>query len=345
VQDTPRNVFRRTRIGMHFGFWAIVIVLNLLNNASLMDPAHPVAFVVKHAVQWLPFIALSSVNAFFLIPRLHHPAQTGRYFAALLLLWLLGTPVQMEVFNQINTAWGELAYENNVPAFSMAAYLLSFIFLAIGTLLSLSLKSIEGLYEIDRLRNMQAQTELSLLKQQIHPHFFFNTLNNLHALALERSEKSPELILCLSEMMRYSLRAGTQDTVPLYQEVAHVEHFLSLQRIRLHYPADILFEKKYTSLDIQMPPLTLITFVENAFKHGVDSLDTGAFVHILLHTSPTELVFEVSNNCGPQTEPLPTGMGLSNLRRRLEIGCPMPFNLETQPQGDRFFAKLTLYLS
>ncbi|GAA4377621.1 histidine kinase [Hymenobacter koreensis] len=190
------------------------------------------------------------------------------------------------------------------------------------------------------LERQQLLTELSLLKMQVNPHFLFNTLNNIYSLASQKSDRAPEAVLRLAEIMRYMLYESNADTVPLTKEVAHLRSFLDLQRLRLpgNAPEAIVFDTTGVPPDTSyaIAPMLLMPLVENAFKHG--DLSARPAVVIRLQVMPdNQLHFSVRNHVAPEDSRLlgqPGGVGLTNLRRRLELLYPKRYVLAvTSPEG------------
>ena len=190
------------------------------------------------------------------------------------------------------------------------------------------------------LKADKAKAELTLLKNQIDPHFFFNTLNNLYGLAVEKSDQAPAMILKLSDIMRYTIYEGKADYVALEDEVAYLEDYIELHRIRYQKQVNISFHT-----DLQHPqkiaPLLLIIPLENAFKHGVESLTTDAFIHVKIHSSPTRIYFSISNNyeSGKRKE---EGIGLANLKKRLALIYPSRHRLEITQTADLYTVSLEI---
>ncbi|RAI92109.1 histidine kinase [Algoriphagus yeomjeoni] len=175
--------------------------------------------------------------------------------------------------------------------------------------------------KIKDLENQKNQAELAMLKNQINPHFLFNTLNNLYGLCVEKSDAAPEVVLRLSDMMRYTIYEGSERTVLLGKEVGYLENFLGLQKLRHRYAPEIDFQVTIQE-DQMISPLMLIVPVENAFKHGVEKLTEQAFVRILVDSNQERLRFTVENNFDPNTQSHNPGIGLENLKRRLELAYP-----------------------
>ena len=175
------------------------------------------------------------------------------------------------------------------------------------------------------LKAEKMEIELALLKSQINPHFFFNTLNNLYGLAVEKSDKAPEMILKLSDMMRYTIYEGKEKSVFLKDEISYLENFIELHKIRFQKKVDIKFDKQVDDT-IEIAPLLLIILLENAFKHGVESMTEDAYIHINLKTDAKKLFFSVENNFDPQKESGTKGIGLENLKQRLELIYPKQYS-------------------
>ncbi|MCB0593377.1 MAG: sensor histidine kinase [Lewinellaceae bacterium] len=197
--------------------------------------------------------------------------------------------------------------------------------------------------EIAALAKEKSETELNLLKQQINPHFFFNTLNNLYALSITQDKQTPEVILQLSELMRYVIYKGKEESVALAEEVKYIEDYIRLQQIRLHKQLDFRFETDITDEKQRIPPLLFITLVENAFKHGVEPAEGACFLHIGLKSDGKNLLFLCKNSFEEKT-PESGGVGLANLRRRLELLFPGRHELTVERGQDTYATTLKLSL-
>lgn len=171
---------------------------------------------------------------------------------------------------------------------------------------------------LQNLKADKAKAELSMLRTQINPHFFFNTLNNLYALTVKQSEKAPEVILKLSDMMRYTIYEGDKEMVTLENEIEYLNNYIELHKIRYKKSVEIIFNHDVdTSLTIA--PLLYIILLENAFKHGIETLAENAFIHINLKEETDFIVFSIENNFDPNEISPSNGIGLQNIRRRLSL--------------------------
>lgn len=193
------------------------------------------------------------------------------------------------------------------------------------------------------LQSEKRDAELALLKSQINPHFFFNTLNNLYGLTVEKSDKAPEVVLKLSDMMRYTIYEGKEDLVALKDEIAYLENYIELHKMRYHKKVDIVFNQQISG-EIKIAPLLFIILLENAFKHGAESLTEDAYIHMNLHATDAEVSFSVSNNFDVSRPAGPSGIGLDNLKNRLELIYPKNHHLSITKETGNYTAKLEISL-
>ncbi len=197
---------------------------------------------------------------------------------------------------------------------------------------------------IINLRSEQAKTELLHLKSQVNPHFFFNTLNNLYGLVAKDSKQARELILKLSDMMRYSIYEGEKEEVSLEEEVEYLKNYIELHRMRYHKDIEVEFDVDIQKEGIKVMPLLFIILLENAFKHGVENLIKDPYVHISIDASEKEIYFEVENNFDEKPQTNPPGIGLKNLKRRLELVYPKRHQLSFLKTENIYKANLSIKL-
>lgn len=194
---------------------------------------------------------------------------------------------------------------------------------------------------VKALQSEKTKTELSLLKTQINPHFFFNTLNNLYALTIKNSKQAPEVILKLSDMMRYTIYEGKKDWVFLKDEIQYLDNYIELHKIRYHKSVNIQFTNSIETSD-QIAPLLFIILLENALKHGVESLMTDAFVKMSLVSNEDEIHFSIENNFDPHELSSEKGIGLENLKHRLSLIYPKRHDFNILEEGNIFKADLKI---
>lgn len=198
--------------------------------------------------------------------------------------------------------------------------------------------------EIINLRNSKKKTELLHLQSQVNPHFFFNILNNLYGWVGMDPKHAQDMILKLSDMMRYSIYDGQKDYVTLEAEVDYLNNYIALHQLRYHKSIDIKFEVQVSDLSIRIKPLLFLILLENAFKHGVENLTSEAFVHIMLSDTDKNLLFKISNNYDPESLDKKEGIGLNNLRRRLVLAYPKKHKLKINRNENVFNAELLIKL-
>ncbi|WP_128543229.1 sensor histidine kinase [Larkinella soli] len=196
-----------------------------------------------------------------------------------------------------------------------------------------------------QLRIEKQQAELNYLKSQTNPHFLFNTLNNIYSLARLKSDLAPESILRLSKILRYMLYETGGAYVAIEQELKVIGDYIALERLRYDESLRINFNYDVEDMKQALPPLLLIPLVENAFKHGVSETRTHPFIDIHLSVKNRLLTFYVKNSTDtfPEQRPVRENIGLSNLRRQLEL-LYTDFSLTVQPGDSVFTASLTIHL-
>lgn len=196
--------------------------------------------------------------------------------------------------------------------------------------------------KVQTLKNDKGKAELALLKSQVNPHFFFNTLNNLYSLIKKDPDSAQEYVLKLADMMRFTIYDGKKESVTLEEELNYLNNFIELQTARYHTKVDIIFKQEVENFDRKISPMLFIFLVENAFKHGVEKLIKGAFIHIEFSESDTSMNFTIKNNFDPDNISKPHGIGLKNLKDRLELLYPKNHKLAIFNTDDVYIAKLEL---
>ncbi|MEX1382830.1 sensor histidine kinase [Lutibacter sp.] len=196
---------------------------------------------------------------------------------------------------------------------------------------------------IIKLKNEKEKTELLHLKSQVNPHFFFNTLNNLYGL-MEKDSKERQMVLKLSDMMRYSIYEGEKDWVTLKNELDYLKNYIELQEIRYHKKSDVQFNHKIENPNAKIMPLLFIILLENAFKHGLENLEKDAYIHIDLTESENEVQFVIENNFELQQTSNQEGIGLKNLKRRLNLVYPKKHSLSFDVNSNIYKVILSLKL-
>ena len=191
----------------------------------------------------------------------------------------------------------------------------------------------------------RSQFELKLLKAQVQPHILFNTLNNMYYEAYMEAPRTALLIERLSDIMRYFIDQNIQDLVPIETEVQFLDNYIALETIRIMPEPELEFLKGFKP-GIQLPPMLLMTFVENIFKHGIDKISGCNQIWIRIAEQERYLIFETKNSINRHPgKTKPTGIGLKNLSQRLSLLYGTDFELGTRDDGRYFTAFLKIPLS
>lgn len=193
-----------------------------------------------------------------------------------------------------------------------------------------------------QLNEQKKTTELATLKQQLNPHFLFNTLNNLYSLSVTKSDEAPEVIEKLSEMLDHMLYGCNDQFVSLNKEIELLENYLSLEKIRYCDRVSITFTKEVPK-DVQIAPLILLTFVENAFKHGVSQELEKATIQIEISVKDRYIEFKISNSIATnKILSNKEGIGLKNVKKQLELLYDNAHSIEIKEEKERFYISLKL---
>lgn len=225
-----------------------------------------------------------------------------------------------------------------------AVYIYSFIMLIFKTIKN----RFEEKHRIEILQKEKATNELKFLKTQIQPHFLFNTLNNLYALTLTKSDLAPKIVLKLSELLDFILYQSNVSKISINKEIELIEGYIDLESLRFGDRLDLVFEHKVDDLNTRIAPLVLLPIIENAFKHGAIGKANATKIHMLLSVENNVLNFEVYNNkskTSPQRRMSnKSGIGTSNLKRQLELNYPNKNRLKVEDSLEGYLVKLCLEL-
>ena len=193
------------------------------------------------------------------------------------------------------------------------------------------------------LEKQNLEQQLEYLKYQINPHFLMNTLNNIHALVDFDPEKAKSTILELSKMMRFVLYEGNKKGVPLDREIAFMQNYITLMKLRYTDKVRITVKVPESIPNNEVPPLMFITFIENAFKHGV-SYRQDSFIDIEISINDGHLIFCCSNSRIPKEEDKHGGVGLANVKQRLDLIYKDRYKLDINDEPSHYTVKLNIPL-
>ena len=213
--------------------------------------------------------------------------------------------------------------------------------LSFGTCISVTQRWLSSEQNKKETENEKLNTELSFLKSQINPHFFFNTLNNIYSLAIVKSEQTAPAVMKLSSIMRYILSETEKDFVPLQNEIEFTKNYIELQQMRLTDKVYVVFNTTGVIDEMHIAPLLFIPFVENAFKYGVSTKEATT-IDIKIHATAHQIVFEAKNTIATNisTHLDSTGIGINNAKRRLALLYPGKHQLNISTQDNTYQVSL-----
>lgn len=338
----------RGPIILHSIFWGVIIAINIAMNA-ISDTKHTYTdYIITYLVFGVINVSIFYINYIFLIPELI--VKRKKYFlfvisflllivASVFLKTVAAVLYRDDVLTYINQAKQKV--EMPIHSFVVFVVFISGFFL----ISSCIIKFIIDWFATERIqRNLESERremELQFLKSQLNPHFLFNSLNNIYSLAYQKSDKTADAIMKLSEIMRYMIYESNTPTVALSKEVDYLKNYIELQKIRFKDGAFIEMTLNGEIDDQKIVPLMLISFVENAFKHGVVT-DANEPVKIDIIANQKILHFSVINKKNNQNKDAQGGVGLPNVERRLQLIYPDRYKLNVVNSPTHYTCELMI---
>lgn len=343
AKDLARSIYKiilDARL-YHIVYWALYALIVAI---SLQPGRTPKEWLYFSALILSFHAAVSYFNNYYLVNRFLYHRQYVTYIVLLFLSILAaGFPISIIIHRLVKNQ----DLKNMVWSWNFFIVIaLSILF---SVVLSMVLKLLKNWYQEEqnsrRLRQVNLETELRFLKSQINPHFLFNSLNNLYALTLKKSDQAPELVLRLSNILRYVLYETGEGKVELQKEIQYLRDYIDLEKVRAGDRVDIRFEVEGNPEIFTIEPMLLLTFVENSFKHGVAGSVHKAWVDALLYCEEHKLVFTIRNNKPEITDANDRqhgGIGMDNIKKRLELLYPGKHELKVTDEPESFTVELTL---
>lgn len=329
----------------HSIFWLVVVVLFSFFEMSLVQISFFNA-LSNNAVRLIILGVAVYYNVYYLVPNYLARKQFFPYMGMLLLLTLVITPI--ESFLLFVKSSGKPEIQAGILKELNLAFIPNFLLLGVSTVVKITTDWYKSMREKQVIETETMQSELRFLKSQINPHFLFNTLNNLYALTLKQDEKAPEIVLKLSEMMRYMLYECNERQVLLSKEVNYIHNYLELEKLRQGGKMSINFTVEGNIHNQMIAPLMFIPFVENCFKHGVGHHIEQGYVSILLKVADHNIDLRVENSKSEsmprQRHPRSGGIGLVNVRRRLDLLYPNRYSLDIEDNPHAYIVNLKIQL-
>ncbi len=314
--------------------WAALALGVFFTQHGLTLPTNGASALLQIVAGLLPLAAAVYVNHYLLIPRLLHAQRTGWYWASLAAL--------VAFVALIDWFYPYFPYPQSDP---VGQWGLHAVLLLAAMSLYLSRKfSFQKQRELELLVR-QGDMEMQLLRSQMNPHFLFNALNSIYSYAIEGSERAAELIIQLSQLTRYQLESSRKGMLFLADELEFLHDFLSLEETRYSERCTIDFQINGSAEEERVPPMLLIPFVENAFKHGVATTNEPSFVNICIDIAGGRLQMVVVNSLPTKpTRPVTsTWTGLANTRKRLQLVYPGRHYLDVLRQPTTY--QVTLFVN
>lgn len=335
----------------HVLFWIVYIVYQAVHQG--WNDGDTFTFSIGHEfISDVPVaILLAYLNLYVLMPVFFYKQKYTLYVAAFALLLLLGGLMERFAGWYIWMPWDRVHYpevyktENKhfwIPVKIARNAIEDFTVIIITMVIKLMRNSYQHEKKLREIEQEKFTAEMGLLKAQINPHFFFNTLNSLYALTLKGSEQASGVVLRLSDLMHYMLYDASANKVLLKDEIRHLENYIVIEQMRFADRLELSFQYSGDIAGKMIAPLLLLPFIENAFKHGIG--DNSGWITIDIKVTGNKLFLKVENSCRAPHKANSSGLGLRNVKRRLELSYPDAYELQMVNNGDFFEIDLKLDL-
>jgi sensor histidine kinase YesM len=343
---TLRSIIFKYRILLlHVSFWVLYF------SYRIYDLFKYLGFEKAAIYTGLPMIfniVASYFHYIFILPILFREKKWGKYFLYLVLLLASIMTFRILTENQVLTklTTNEEYYKTLHLARVISTLWDTLSFLIFTGMIRFVLDWFELENKRKQLENEKLNAELNYLKSQINPHFLFNTLHNLNSLVYAGAKNANDVIIKLSNIMRYMIYESGKERVTLSSEIEYMNDYIHLESIRLNNSFKLDFKISGPTEHVKIAPLMLITFLENAFKHGVSDQEPDCWIRVDLVTDHQQLRYRVANKKIKSTRQnkLKSGFGLDNVKKRLVLSYPDKYSLVVNDSEDSYEIDLTLQL-
>ncbi len=348
--NKPKRFPKASLVLLHIGGWiAVVLFYTFLYGRFSENYTGTFA----HMIITLPaYIFPTYFTLYLLIPKyLLRKNYKSFFFAAYYLILGVAFYELLIIFMMIILPADSIPFYDGARMNSLAFdVLLRVVGVFVVVFLASIIKLLKHSYDTEKITGELAkeklEAELRFLKSQVHPHFLFNTLNNLYALTLKKSDDAPEVVLKLSELLDFMLYQCEEDLIPIEKEIELIENYITLEKLRYGERLKFSFEKEISEGEMKIAPLLLLPFVENAFKHGPGKVPDQCEIEIILKCERGILRFSVSNDCLRKKESIRKGengsLGLKNIRQRLDLIYREEYELDISEIDGKFSVNLML---
>jgi two-component system, LytTR family, sensor kinase len=330
---------------VHAAYWILITGFFIYEKRYLIYKASMPYFVVCVTARIFFLIVIAYLNLQFFLPKLLLTKKYFQYFVAVVLS-ILGYLLAQGLFDFY--LYGYIigpTYNSSIFESLSYNFFSTLWYLGLMLALKLSIDWYEQQSMLQKITVEKLQAEVNFLRSQVNPHFLFNVLNNLYALTLKKSDHAPEVVLKLSEMMEYMLYDSDGSNVLLQKEIGYLNTYLDLEKLRFGGHSEIQLNIHGEVNGQVIAPLLLLPLVENAVKHGISLQTSEAWLRVDLQVSKTALKFKVENSKPPlRPRAAKGGIGLDNLKKRLELLYPGRHTFSTNDHGKTFSADLEIVL-
>jgi len=342
--------FYRIQLQYHIIFWLTYFIFNTFRWGSYFNDY---VYSLKTNLLGFPIhMALCYLNILILMPNLIYRKKYFQYVISILCAIFIMVVVKFNItyFFITEDVWPEgpeiinkLTLNYTIDMMMGELYVMTFV-----TAIKITFDFLKEQKRVTDLEKSQLETELLFLKSQISPHFFFNTLNNIYSLSVEKSNKTPKIVLKLSELMRYMLYDTKNTKQSLENEILCIQNYLDLERIRNDDRLEINMSISGDIHDKEISPIILLTFIENAFKHGVNKNTGKVKIDINFKVKENFLYFTIANPTPEITQHTDnfnksSGIGIENVKKRLELGYNKnDYKLSFKNKKNIFVVKLVI---
>ncbi|SKB80925.1 sensor histidine kinase [Dyadobacter psychrophilus] len=328
---------------LHAAYWIFITGFFIYEKRYLIYKASMPYFVICVVGRILMLIVIAYLNLHYFLPNLLLKKRYGLYVTAVFLS-ILGYLLMQSLFDFYLYGYviGPMRNSNWIETLSYN-FFSTLWYVGLMLALKLSLDWYEQQRILQKITVEKLQAEVNFLRSQVNPHFLFNVLNNLYALTLKKSDLAPDVVLKLSEMMEYMLYDSDNSRVLLQKEIGYLNTYLELEKLRFGDHSDIILNVSGDVNGQVIAPLLLLPLVENAMKHGVSQQNGTAWLHGDLRVNKSSLKMDIENSKPAIHVPVGKGgIGLDNLRKRLELLYPAKHTLKTQDKGNSFLVNLEI---
>lgn len=334
-------------------FWTGIFLFTIFSSYQAAQMSFIQASDIYGAIVLCQFLA-AVVSLNILIPKLLNNGKMLLFILSLLLLMLMLfalyisirmnyiEPKYFDYYNKVMPEYIQLGFWERL--FDLRLLLSKGINYISPTVLILFVKYYKNQQKFLKLSEQKKTAELTALKNQLNPHFLFNTLNNLYTLALQKSDKTPEVISVLSDILDYILYRCNEKYVSIGKEIELIENYITLEKLRYGKRAKVSFEMSINE-EVKIAPLILLTFIENAFKHGISQEIKEGVIDIRLSSDANEIIFKIENsipNSSQMEENTNDSIGLLNVNKQLELLYPSNHELKIDHKKEHFSVELKL---